>query len=146
MEDFARDVVDTLIPIVELIGALVIGVGVLVTFAAYVLSELRIRPRPYEAIRLLLGRFLALGLEFQLASDILGTAVSPTFAEIGKLAAIAAIRTLLNYFLAQEIERAQRVVEHERGDATHPAARRHGEEAAMDRGARAGPTGSGPSS
>lgn len=117
MEEIARDFVDALIPVVELIGAVVIGVGVLVAFGAYVLSELRIRPRPYEAIRLLLGRFLALGLEFQLASDILGTAVSPTFAEIGKLGAIAAIRTALNYFLAQDIERAQRVVDSDRGGA-----------------------------
>ena len=111
MEDLAKSFVDGLIPLVELIGAAVIGVGVLVSFAAYVLSELRVRPRAYEAIRLQLGRFLALGLEFQLASDVLGTAVSPTFTEIGKLGAIAAIRTLLNYFLAQEIERAQRVVD-----------------------------------
>ena len=111
MEHIARDFVDALIPVVELIGALVIGVGVIVAFGAYVLSELRVRPQAYEEIRLLLGRFLALGLEFQLASDILGTAVSPNFAEIGKLGAIAAIRTILNYFLAQEIERAQHVVE-----------------------------------
>ncbi len=121
MEELARDFVDALIPVVELIGAVVIGVGVLVAFGAYVLSELRVRPRPYEAIRLLLGRFLALGLEFQLASDILGTAVSPTFEEIGKLGAIAAIRTVLNYFLAQEIERAERVVERERRHDAHPA-------------------------
>jgi uncharacterized membrane protein len=109
-EHIAGSVVDALIPVVELIGAVVIGVGVLVAFGAYLLSEARLRPRPYGEIRLLLGRFLALGLEFQLAADILGTAVSPSFAEIGKLAAIAAIRTILNYFLAQEIERAQRVV------------------------------------
>lgn len=114
MEEVAREVVDFLIPIVELIGAVVIGVGVLVAFGAYVLSELRVRPRPYEETRLMLGRFLALGLEFQLASDILATAVSPTFEEIGKLAAIATIRTVLNYFLAQEIERAQQVVSEER--------------------------------
>src|ERR671928_352391 len=114
MEKFARDFVDGLIPVVELIGAVVIGVGVVVAFGAYVLSELRVRPRPYEAVRLLLGRFLALGLEFQLASDILGTAVSPSFSEIGKLGAIAAIRTLLNYFLAQDIARAQQIVEGER--------------------------------
>lgn len=112
MEEFARDVVDFLIPIVELIGATVIAVGVFVSFGAYVLSELRIRPRAYEEIRLILGRFLALGLEFQLASDILGTAVSPTFEEIGMLAAIAAIRTVLNYFLAQEIDRASKLVGH----------------------------------
>ena len=120
MEEFARDFVDALIPIVELIGAIEIGLGVFIAFGAYLLSEVRVRPRPYEAIRLLLGRFLALGLEFQLASDILGTAVSPTFEEIGKLGAIAAIRTILNYFLAQEIARAERVVGHDGGSSAHP--------------------------
>ena len=108
MEETIRDAVHLVIPVVEAIGALVIVVGVLVSFAAYVGSELRIRPRPYEDVRLLLGRFLALGLEFQLASDILGTAVSPSFEEIGKLGAIAGIRTVLNYFLAQELGRARR--------------------------------------
>jgi uncharacterized membrane protein len=67
MEQFAREVVAVLIPIVDLVGAVVIGAGVLVAFVAYVLSELRLRPQPYEGVRLLLGRFLALGLEFQLA-------------------------------------------------------------------------------
>src|ERR687886_1061868 len=130
MEQLARDFVDVVIPVVELIGAVVIGVGVVIAFGAYVLSELRVRPRPYEEIRLLLGRFLALGLEFQLASDILGTAVSPTFAEIGKLGAIAAIRTILNYFLAQEIERAQRVVAQvRRADGAAPDRARAGEPA-----------------
>ncbi len=52
-----------------------------------------------------LGRFLALGLEFLLAADILRIAVAPSFEEIGKLAAIAAIRTLLNYFLRKEIDK-----------------------------------------
>ncbi len=49
LEQLARDVVDVLLPIVDVIGALIIGVGVVVAFAAYVLSELRIRPRPYGA-------------------------------------------------------------------------------------------------
>lgn len=114
LETFAGDVVDTLIPVVELIGALVIGVGVVVAFGAYVLSELRVHARSYEQIRLILGRFLALGLEFQLAADILATAVSPTFEQIGMLAAIATIRTALNYFLAQEIARAEQSVGEQR--------------------------------
>lgn len=118
MEKFARDVVDVLIPVVDLIGAVVIGLGVFAAFAAYVLSELRIRPRPYEEIRLLLGRFLALGLEFQLGADVLSTAVSPTYAEIGKLGAIAAIRTLLNFFLARDLDRAQTVVAEQAPAAT----------------------------
>jgi uncharacterized membrane protein len=101
------DAVDFVIPIVELMGAAVIVLGVVIAFTTYALSELRVRPVAYEHVRLLLGRFLAVGLEFQLASDILGTAVSPTFDEIGILGAIAGIRTALNYFLAREIEKAQ---------------------------------------
>ena len=55
-------------------------------------------------MRLSLGRFLALGLEFQLASDILRTAVAPTLRELGELAAVAAVRTALDCFLAREIK------------------------------------------
>ena len=61
-----------------------------------------------EAIRLKLGRWLALALEFQLAADILKTAVAPTWDDIGKVAAVIALRTLLNYFLAREIDNAER--------------------------------------
>lgn len=58
-----------------------------------------------EEVRLRLGRWLALGLEFELAADILRTAVAPTWNEIGQLAAIIVLRTALNYFLQQEINR-----------------------------------------
>jgi uncharacterized membrane protein len=59
-----------------------------------------------ELIRLRLGRWLALALEFELGADILRTAIAPSWSDIGQLAAIATIRTLLNYFLQQEIDRA----------------------------------------
>jgi uncharacterized membrane protein len=107
IQETVADAVDQIIPIVEAIGALVIFAGVVIAALSYLLSELRLRRVAYEHVRLQLGRFIALGIEFQLASDILTTAVSPTFDEIGMLAAIAGIRTLLNYFLAQEIKRAE---------------------------------------
>jgi uncharacterized membrane protein len=44
-------------------------------------------------------------LAFQLAGDILSTAVTPTFEEVQLLAAIAVIRAALNYFLSKELER-----------------------------------------
>jgi uncharacterized membrane protein len=59
-------------------------------------------------IRLKLARWLALGLEFALAADILRTTVAPTWLDIGQLAAIAALRTGLNFFLAREIESEDR--------------------------------------
>jgi uncharacterized membrane protein len=55
-------------------------------------------------IRLTLGKSLALALEFLLAADVLRTAVAPNWDDIGKLAAIAALRTLLNYFLERELK------------------------------------------
>ncbi|WP_294174098.1 DUF1622 domain-containing protein [uncultured Sphingomonas sp.] len=60
-----------------------------------------------EEVRLRLGRWLAVALEFLLAADILRTAVAPSWDEIGKLAAVATLRTVLNYFLQKEIDRAR---------------------------------------
>src|SRR5260370_40069184 len=57
-----------------------------------------------ELLRLRLGRWLALALEFELGADILRTAIAPTWNEIGQLAAIIVLRTALNYFLRREIE------------------------------------------
>jgi uncharacterized membrane protein len=61
-------------------------------------------PAGHEAVRLRLGNWLALALEFALASDLIRTAVAPSWDEIGKLAAIMALRTALNYFLEREFE------------------------------------------
>ena len=48
--------------------------------------------------------WLVLALEFLLAADILRTAISPTWTDIGQLAAIAAIRTFLNYSLSHDLQ------------------------------------------
>jgi uncharacterized membrane protein len=51
------------------------------------------------------GIWLLLGLEFELAADIVRSAIAPTWTDIGQLASIAAIRTFLNYFLESDIEK-----------------------------------------
>ena len=61
--------------------------------------------------RIKLGHSLSLGLEFLIGADILKTAVAPTWQDIGQLAAIVAIRTLLNYFLTRELEQADKSIE-----------------------------------
>jgi uncharacterized membrane protein len=55
------------------------------------------------------GRWLILGLEFALAADIVNSVISPTWNDIGQLAAIAVIRTFLNYFLERDIIEARRI-------------------------------------
>src|SRR3954464_15775625 len=52
------------------------------------------------------GMWLVLGLEFELAADIIQSVVSPTWQDIVELGAIAVIRTFLNYFLEKDLERA----------------------------------------
>ena len=48
--------------------------------------------------------WIVLGLEFALAADIIRTAISPSWDDIGKLAAIATLRTVLNYFLKDDLK------------------------------------------
>jgi uncharacterized membrane protein len=52
------------------------------------------------------GMWLLLGLEFELAADIIGSVFSPSWQDVGKLGAIAVIRTFLNYFLEADLENA----------------------------------------
>ncbi len=65
--------------------------------------------RVVEGVRLQLGRWLVLALEFQVAADILRTAIAPDWNEIGQLAAIIVLRTGLNFVLQKEIEHAESV-------------------------------------
>ena len=119
MEELLVTAVGYLKLAVEAVGAAIVGFGALATVVVYLLSLFGIRKRSYTEIRLFLGRYLALGLEFQLGSDILSTAVAPTIAEVKILAAIVVIRTVLNYFLSREIERERQEVEStRRGQAT----------------------------
>jgi len=94
----------------EIAAALVIGIGIVQAFISYIndlISRSRRRLDATESIRLQLGRVLTLGLEFTVAADILRTAVAPTRQDILNLGAIVFLRTLLNYFLAQEIRQGE---------------------------------------
>jgi uncharacterized membrane protein len=100
-----ESVVNVLVQVVEAAGALIIFVGAVIAFVRFLRAA--VRPAgldPFARLRLNLGRYLVLGLEFQLAADILRTAVAPSFTELAQLAAIAAIRTALNFFLGREIK------------------------------------------
>lgn len=49
------------------------------------------------------GRWLVAGLTFQLAADIIETAITTEWDQVARLAAIAVVRTFLNYFLERDI-------------------------------------------
>lgn len=95
---------------VEVAAALIIGLAALeAVWRALPLFLRRGMAQEVKVeVRLSLGRWLALGLEFALAADILRTAVAPSWKDIGQLAAIAVLRTGLNYGLEREIVREER--------------------------------------
>lgn len=114
-EELLRAYVDLLVRVVEAAGAVIIFVGAVLAMARFARAAFRSRrEHEFTRVRLGLGRYLVLGLEFQLASDVLKTAIAPSFEEIGKLAAIATIRTVLNYFLGKEIAEERRELEGDR--------------------------------
>jgi uncharacterized membrane protein len=89
---------------VEALGALVIAAGVLMVILALARHAVTSREASFTPIRLSFARYLTLALELQLAADILSTSVAPSWERIGKLAAIAVIRTGLNFFLSREMK------------------------------------------
>jgi uncharacterized membrane protein len=95
---------------VETTGAIIVALGLILSVYQFLRSlAARNHPDGFNSIRLTLARYLALALEFQLGADILSTAIAPSWEQIGKLGAIAVIRTVLNYFLMREMreERTQ---------------------------------------
>jgi uncharacterized membrane protein len=120
-----RDAVDVMVRVVEACGAAVISFGAVWAFLQLLFIAARDRRASrFVAVRLRLGRTLALGLEFQLASDVLRTAVAPSFNDIGQLAAIVGIRTALNFFLSKEIAEERRQVAEEAEGHRPEASRR----------------------
>jgi uncharacterized membrane protein len=103
-EDWVLNAVQWLKLSIETIGAFIIGLGILVAGRLFVVALWQRRTANFTAIRLVLARYLALALEFQLGADILSTAIAPTWEQIGKLGAIAVIRTALNFFLSKEMK------------------------------------------
>lgn len=125
-EEQVRSGVEWLRLLVETLGALVIAAGVVVAIAGIVRHAVFKRNATFTPIRLSFARYLTLALELQLAADILSTSVAPTWDRIGKLAAIAVIRTALNYFLSMEMK-------DERG-SDEQTLQRHAEELPAEKG------------
>jgi uncharacterized membrane protein len=92
---------------VEVAAALLIAYGALEAMVSAVRAIIERRSK--SGIRretwIRFGVWLLLGLEFELAADIVRTAIAPSWTDIGQLAAIGVIRTFLNYFLEKDLDK-----------------------------------------
>jgi uncharacterized membrane protein len=98
---------------VESVGACIVACGVTVAAIRVVRVVAGAPPRNFNDVRIAFARYLALALEFQLGADILSTAIAPSWDQIGKLGAVAVIRTALNFFLMREMTEERHSVDEE---------------------------------
>ncbi len=117
MEELSKKIADAVALGLELGAVLIIAYGAGEAFyhTLRALRPLQTRHGRRKYILVQFGIWLLLGLEFQLAADVVRTVIAPTWNEIGQLAAIGLIRTFLNYFLEKDLK------EYEPGLAGEPA-------------------------
>jgi uncharacterized membrane protein len=106
--------------IINMMALIIIFVGTVETFFVG-MKTMFSSPSGHERrdVWLRQARWLIAGLTFQLAADIIETAITPSWQDIGRIAAIAAIRTALNYFLERDLAEMR---ERQREPAERPVA------------------------
>jgi len=105
VEEQFKQIAELIAVAIEAGAVAVVTYGAVEAIVLLVSAIARREPTAYQGriIWLKFATWILLALEFALAADIVRTAIAPTWDDIGKLAAIAIIRTVLNYFLAKDI-------------------------------------------
>jgi uncharacterized membrane protein len=94
--------------VIESVAVLVVAYGAIEAFVRLLIGGAtgQVGHGARKAVWRGLGMWLLLGLEFELAADIVGSVFAPSWDDVGKLGAIAVIRTFLNFFLERDLEHA----------------------------------------
>ena len=108
MEELAKHITIYISHTLEIVSAIVIGFA-LVKLVFHYFSNFSLKKNGLssEEARVRFGSAVAVALELLLGADVLATAVAPSWDDIGKLAAIAVLRTALNYFLERELKHSK---------------------------------------
>lgn len=105
--DKLHAVIDLISFSLNIVGALIAIWGTVIALFAFVRKEMLKRAeavRLNDSLRIKLGSYLVLALEFFIAADIVRTIITPTWESIGILGAIVVIRTILSYFLTKDLK------------------------------------------
>ena len=107
MEEIFKHFASGIALAVEAAAAIIITLGACEALYAIFRSAFQVHAQisTRKQIWLRFGVWLLLGLEFELAADVVRTAISPSWSDIGELGAIAVIRTFLNFFLEKDLEK-----------------------------------------
>ena len=105
MQNFTNLVLNVVSIFSQFIGIAIVVIGMVKAFLVYLKDVIR-KGKSHRAIeesRLELGHAFSLGLGFLIGASIIKSTIAPSWDDIGKLAAIIAIRTTLNFFLTRDI-------------------------------------------
>ena|SRR6516165_1689898 len=106
MEEIFKTVAGYVALAVEGAAVLLIAIGAIEALVQVLGKEFRQHsPGVRRSAWIRFAVWLVLGLEFELGADVIRTAISPTWSDIGQLGAIATIRTVLNYFLEKDVDK-----------------------------------------
>lgn len=103
--DWIRVLNGIIVIVCQFLAMVVLSIGILKALKIY-LADVLTPGRSADSVkasRLELGHSFSLALGFLIGASILKTTLAPTWSDIGQLAAIIAIRTILNYFLLHDI-------------------------------------------
>jgi uncharacterized membrane protein len=116
MHDWLAFIASHVIAIINAMALLIVAFGTAQAFARVIQATLApAGGRAFHVIYIQYAHWLVGGLTFQLAADIIETAFSPTWEEIGRLTAISVIRTFVNFFLERDLaEQEKRAAELQR--------------------------------
>ena len=123
MEELLHASAQLLSRLFEAATLVLLALGALMAVRNLVAGALARRPANEVALEVWQGlsRWTMVGLEFLLASDLVSTVVSPSWDELGRLATVAAIRTLLGFFLGRDLEAARKIAAKTRRWPPRPA-------------------------
>jgi uncharacterized membrane protein len=109
MESTIALAVSYLTQALDAIALLMIAAGAVKALADIALAIVRRQLADAQLRTIFIGfaRWLVAALTFQLGSDIASTAVAPGWDDLGRLAAIAVIRTFLTFFLDRDLDKAR---------------------------------------
>jgi uncharacterized membrane protein len=104
LEQWLIEITQASIRIIDAMALLIILAGTVEAFVSG-LSVLLSSRTGHERrdVWLRYARWLVAGLTFQLAADIIETSITTSWEAVARLGIIAVIRTLLNYFLEQDM-------------------------------------------
>jgi uncharacterized membrane protein len=104
MRELLVSVTEFAVVVIDGIALLVVIAGTVAAFVEVVRALFSPLPgRDRRAVWLNYARWLVAGLTFQLAADIIESAITESWDAVGRLAAVAVIRTFLDYFLERDM-------------------------------------------